>query len=347
MQKIPFGTTEQGEEATLYVLENRNHTTIKVTDFGATLVAFIFEDKTGVKRDVVLGYDNAREYQKNGCYFGATIGRNGNRIENGSFAIDGKTWKLETDGNGNNLHSGKNGFSRVMWEVKEVTENSITFSHFSPQEEQGFPGNLNAEVTYTITDEDAVEIFYTGKADADTIMNFTNHSYFNLRGHDGGSVEDQELQILAENYTLIKDAKNIPTGEIAPVAGTPMDFRTMKPIGQDIDADFQQMKFVGGYDHNYILSEKPGEMKVMANAYCKETGIAMEASTDCCGVQLYAANFGGGHKGKDGITYKQRSGFCLESQFYPNAVNQKNFASPVVKRGDVYHSKTAYRLFLK
>lgn len=347
MQKVPFGTTEQGEEATLYILENRNHTTIKVTDFGATLVAFLFKDKNGVERDVVLGYDNVEEYQKNCCYFGATIGRNGNRIEHGEFVINGKKWKLEKDSNGNNLHSGKNGFSRVMWEVKEVTDSSITFSHFSTQEEQGFPGNLNAEVTYTITDEDAVEISYTGKADADTIMNFTNHSYFNLSGHDGGSVEEQELQILAESYTPIKDARNIPTGEIASVAGTPMDFRTMKPLGQDINEDFEQLNFTGGYDHNYVLSETPGEMKVMANAYCKETGIAMEASTDCCGVQLYSANFGGGHKGKAGVTYKQRCGFCLESQFYPNAINQKNFASPVVKSGDVYHSKTAYRLFLK
>lgn len=233
-----------------------------------------------------------------------------------------------------------------MWEVKEVTDNSITLSHFSSQEEQGFPGNLTAEVTYTITDDDTLEISYIGKADADTVMNFTNHSYFNLGGHDSGSVAEQELQILADSYTPM-DAKNIPTGEIAPVEGTPMDFRTMKPIGSDIDAAFEQLKLGGGYDHNYVLRDKPGEMSIIANAYCKENGIAMEASTDCCGVQLYTGNSIGAQKGKHGVEYGDRNGFCLETQFYPNAVNQENFPSPVVKAGEVYRSKTTYRLYLR
>lgn len=347
MKKVSFGTTKQGEQALLYVLENKNHTTIKVTDFGATLVAFLFTDREGVKRDVVLGYDSVQEYQEYTSYFGATVGRNGNRIADSRIEINGKVWQLEDNDNGNNLHSGKNGFSKVMWEVKDVTEHSITLAHFSPQEEQGFPGNLTAEVTYTITDEDVLEISYRGKADADTVMNFTNHSYFNLAGHDSGSIEDQELQILADYYTPMKDSKSIPTGEIAPVEGTPMDFRVMKPIGRDINADFEQLKFAGGYDHNYVLSEKPGEMKVMANAYCKTTGIAMQAETECCGVQLYAGNFVGGQTGKEGAVYANRSGFCLESQFYPNAVNEKNFASPVVKAGEIYSSKTTYRLYLK
>ena len=347
MQKIPFGTTKQGEEASLYVLENKNHTTIKVTDFGAALAAFLFRDKSGKERDVVLGYDSVQEYQKYTSYFGATVGRNGNRIENSRIVINGTTWNLENNDNGNNLHSGTCGVSRVMWKVREVTDNSITLSCFNPQVEQGFPGNLTIEVTYTITDEDKLEIAYTGKADADTVMNFTNHSYFNLGGHDSGSVLQQKLQILADYYTPVKDSRSIPTGEIAPVEGTPMDFRTMKAIGQDIAADFEQLKFTGGYDHNYALSERPGEMKVMANAYCEETGIAMEAATDCCGVQLYAGNFIGEQKGKGGVVYGDHNGFCLESQFYPNAVNQENFASPVVKAGDIYQSKTTYRLYLK
>lgn len=346
MQKVSFGKTDKGEQAALYVLENKNHTTIEVTDYGATLVAFIFRDKNGVERDVVLGYDSVEGYQRNGCYFGATVGRNGNRIANAQFTINGKTWKIEDNDNGNNLHSGKNGFSKVMWDVKEITDNSITLTHFSSEEEQGFPGNMTAEVTYTITEEDRLEISYQATADKDTIMNFTNHSYFNLAGHDSGSMEEQELQIFADSYTPMA-AKSIPTGEIASVEGTPMDFRVMKPIGRDINADFEQLKLAGGYDHNYVLSEKPGEMKVMANAYCKENGIAMEASTDCCGVQLYAGNFIQAHKGKSGAEYHDRQGFCLESQFYPNAVNQENFASPVVKAGEQYNSKTTYRLYLK
>lgn len=347
MQKVPFGETAQGEHAALYVLENKNHTTIKVTDYGATLVAFLFKDKDGIERDVVLGYDSVESYQKYTCYLGATVGRNCNRIDNARVLIDGKEWTLEDNDRGNNLHSGRNGFSGVMWEVKEVTGNSITFSHFSSQEEQGFPGNLTAEVTYSILENDTLEISYTGKADADTVMNFTNHSYFNLAGHDSGVMEAQELQIFADSYTPVRDEKSIPTGEILPVEGTPLDFRTMKPIGRDIQEEFEQLKFVGGYDHNFVLSEKPGEMKIMADAYCKETGIAMEAATDCCGVQLYAGNFIGTQKGKGGVTYNNRNGFCLESQFYPNAVNEKNFPSPVVKAGEVYRSKTTYRLYLK
>lgn len=346
MQKLSFGTTKSGTEASLYVLENKNRTTIKVTDYGATLVSFLFKDKDGIERDLVLGFDNVTDYENHISYFGATVGRNGNRISGARVEINGKVWMLEANDNGNNLHSGKNGFSKVMWDLKEVSDNSITFSHFSPQEEQGFPGNMTAEVTYAITDNDTLEISYTAKADADTVMNFTNHSYFNLAGHDGGSVENQELQILADSYTPVKDAKSIPTGEIAPVEGTPMDFRVAKPIGRDINADFEQLRFAGGYDHNYALSEKPGEMKVMANAYCKETGIAMEASTDCCGVQLYTGN-GIRYKGKGGAEYTDRNGFCLESQFYPDAVNQKNFASPVIKAGEVYHSRTTYRFYVK
>lgn len=347
MIKQSFGTTREGEEATLYVLENKNHTTVKVTDYGATLVSFIFQDKNGKKQDVVLGYDDVSGYEEHTSYFGATIGRNGNRIADSRIRINGKEWKIEANENGNNLHSGKNGFHSRMWKAAELSDSRITFSHFSPQEEQGFPGNMEAEVTYTITENDTLEISYKAKADADTVMNFTNHTYFNLGGHDSGVVTGQKLQILAEAYTPVKDSKSIPTGEIAPVAGTPMDFRTSKPIGQDINADFEQLKFTGGYDHNYVLSEKTGDRKVMANACCEETGIALEASTDCCGVQFYAGNFIGEQTGKNGAVYGDRNGFCLESQFYPNAVNQENFPSPVVKAGETYRSTTTYRLFVK
>lgn len=347
MEKRAFGVTNQGQETMLYTLKNGNHTTVRVSDFGAALVSFSFLDKQKIARDVVLGYDEVKEYQNHSSYFGAVIGRCGNRIENGRMVIDGKVWKVEENENGNSLHSGANGFHNVVWEVKNATDNSITFSHLSTQEEQGFPGNLRAEVTYTLTEKDAVEITYQGTADADTVMNFTNHSYFNLGGHDSGSVLNQQLQIPGESYTPVRDSQSIPTGEIAPVERTPMDFRSMKPIGRDIEADFEQLVFTGGYDHNYIVSEEPGEMKVMAKAYCEETGIAMEASTDCCGVQFYAGNGIGSQIGKNGAVYKNRCGFCLESQFYPNSVNQKNFASPIVKAGENYHSKTIYRLFIK
>ncbi len=347
MEIVSFGKNSRGEETSLYQLENQNHMVAKVSDHGATLVSVLVPDKEGNVKDVVLGYDKASDYEASTCYFGATVGRNGNRIEHAQFKIDGKLYKIAANQGENNLHSGPNGFERALWKVKSQTKNSVTFSHLSLEEEQGFPGNLEVEVTYTLTDDNAVEIFYKGTADKTTVMNFTNHSYFNLGGHGSGSVAGQELQILADGYNPVKDSKSIPTGEVAPVEGTPMDFREMKPIGRDIEAEFEQLKFTGGYDHNYVLSDKAGEMKVMARAYCKETGIALEASTDCCGVQLYAGNFIGSQTGKAGASYCDRCGFCLETQFYPNAVNQENFPSPVVKAGETFTTKTSYRFYIK
>lgn len=345
MKTEAFGSIQSGKKATLYILENKNHTVVKVTDFGATLVSVLFADKDGVMKDMVLGYDDAASYEKGTSCFGATIGRNGNRIKGARFTIDGKEWVIEANENNNSLHSGKNGFNHLMWEMKESGDNYVTFYHYSPQEEQGFPGNMHVTVTYTLDDEDTVHITYHAKADADTVMNFTNHSYFNLAGHDSGVMLDQKLQLFADAYTPDEDSHSIPTGEIAPVAGTPMDFTTMKPIGQDINADFEQLHFTGGYDHNYVLSDKPGTMRQMAKAECDASGIAMDAYTECCGVQLYAGNFIGTQTGKVGVTYGDRHGFCLESQFYPNAVNEKNFPSPVVPANTEYHSETKYHFY--
>jgi aldose 1-epimerase len=345
MKTEAFGSIQSGKKATLYILENKNHTVVKVTDFGATLVSVLFADKDGVMKDMVLGYDDAASYEKGTSCFGATIGRNGNRIKDARFTIDGKEWVIEANENNNSLHSGKNGFNHLMWEMKESGDNYVTFYHYSPQEEQGFPGNMHVTVTYTLDDEDTVHITYHAKADADTVMNFTNHSYFNLAGHDSGVMLDQKLQLFADAYTPDEDSHSIPTGEIAPVAGTPMDFTTMKPIGQDINADFEQLHFTGGYDHNYVLSDKPGTMRQMAKAECDASGIAMDAYTECCGVQLYAGNFIGTQTGKGGVTYGDRHGFCLESQFYPNAVNEKNFPSPVVPANTEYHSETKYHFY--
>ena len=345
MKTEAFGSIQSGKKATLYILENKNHTVVKVTDFGATLVSVLFADKDGVMKDMVLGYDDAASYEKGTSCFGATIGRNGNRIKDARFSIDSKEWVIEANENNNSLHSGKNGFNHLMWEMKESGDNYVTFYHYSPQEEQGFPGNMHVTVTYTLDDEDTVHITYHAKADADTVMNFTNHSYFNLAGHDSGVMLDQKLQLFADAYTPDEDSHSIPTGEIAPVAGTPMDFTTMKPIGQDINADFEQLHFTGGYDHNYVLSDKPGTMRQMAKAECDASGIAMDAYTECCGVQLYAGNFIGTQTGKGGVTYGDRHGFCLESQFYPNAVNEKNFPSPVVPANTEYHSETKYHFY--
>lgn len=345
MKTEAFGKSATGLEASLYTLENANRTVVKVTDYGATLVSILFADKEGKEKDLILGYDDVSGYESHTCYFGATIGRNGNRIANGRFTINGKEYQLDQNENENNLHSGQNGFDGVLWEVKERKEDSITFYHYSPKEEQGFPGNMEITVTFTIDEEDTLHLVYDAKADEDTVMNFTNHSYYNLGGHDSGTVYEQLLEIMADKYNPVIDSKSIPTGENAAVEGTPMDFTQPKKIGQDIEADFEQLKFTKGFDHNYVLSEKPGEMKLAAKAFCPESGIHMDAYTDCCAIQFYAGNFIGEQTGKGGVSYGDRHGFCLESQFCPNAVNEENFVSPVVKANTPYHSETKYHFY--
>lgn len=244
--------------------------------------------------------------------------------------------------NENNLHSGPDGFEFMMWDA-EVKEDGVAFHHHSPDGEQGFPGNFDITVTYTLTDDNAVEIHYEGTCDQDTVANMTNHSYFNLGGHDSGKVYDQTMQLNATHYTPVIDSKSIPTGEIAPVAGTPMDFTEPKTIGKEIEADFVQLGLTGGYDHNYILDKAEGELVWMAKAYCEATGIAMEASTDCPAVQFYTGNFIKEEKGKNGVVYGKRDGFCLESQYCPNAVNDTHFAQPFLKAGEKYDTKTIYK----
>lgn len=348
MEKKVFGTLNDGTELNLYSFTNKNGMTMVLTELGASIVSLTMKDKDGIVRDVVLGYDTPQEYIDNTCFFGAVIGRSGNRIDKGSFVIGGQKYQMDINDNENNLHSGNDGFDKRKWDVKAIDEekNSMTFGMFSPDGDQGFPGNFDVTVTYTLTDEDEVILKYEGTSDADTVANLTNHSYFNLGGHDSGSIEGHTLMLAAPAYTPVRDGQAIPTGEIAPVAGTPMDFTEAKAIGREIESDFEQLKFVGGYDHNFVLSSEAGTMKKMAEASCEATGIGMEAFTDCCGVQFYAGNFITPQNGKNGVKYDKRHGFCLESQYYPNSVNQKGFASPVLKAGEKYKTVTSYKFRL-
>lgn len=349
MEKKVYGRTNDGTEYNLYSFTNKNGMTMVLTELGATLVSVFVPDRDGVLRDVVLGYDQPQDYIDNTCFFGTVIGRSGNRIDKGHFTIGGKEYQMDVNDNENNLHSGNDGYDNRKWDVKAVDgeNNSITFALSSPDGDQGFPGNFDVTVTYTLTDENEIVLHYEGSTDADTVANLTNHSYFNLAGHDSGTIEDQELCIYADAYTPVRDSQAIPTGEIAPVEGTPMDFRTAKTIGRDINADFEQMVFVGGYDHNYVLSDHAGEKKKMAQAYCDKTGIVLEAFTDCCGMQFYAGNFITDQTGKNGVKYTKRHGFCLESQYYPNAVNESGFPSPVLRTGEKYDTKTSYKFFIR
>ena len=281
--KSAFGRIKDGRQASLYTIENKNGTQLKVSDFGATLVSIVVKDKNGEKRDVTRGYDDAAGYENGGAFLGACVGRNGNRIGGASFELNGKTYQLDANDGANNLHSGNHPFSKRMWTAEKTDERSVTLSLESPHMDQGFPGNVKAEVTYELTDDDEVRIHYRGTTDEDTILNMTNHSYFNLDGQQSGSIEDQEVWIDADGFTATDEAL-IPTGEIVSVEGTPMDLRSFKRIGEEIDADYEALRFGGGYDHNFAIDIRID--RKAAGMRSKESGILMEVYTDLPGVQF-------------------------------------------------------------
>lgn len=343
MKVSKFGKLSDGREARLVTVANKNGMTIEVTDFGATLVSAVVPDKDGRQADVILGYADVVDYAKNGGFMGATIGRSGNRIGGASFSINGVAYEIEKNENGNNLHSGPNGYDKMIWDMKlNEAENTVEFSHHSPDMEQGYPGNFDITVSFTLTDENEIKITYRGVSDKDTIANLTNHSYFNLDGHDSGDILGHILWIDADAMT-VADAESIPTGEIRPVEGTPFDFRTPKPIGRDIAVENEQLKFGGGYDHNFALNTD-GTMKKVAEAQAPVSKRKMEVFTDCVGLQFYSGNFiEDTWIGKDGNAYHKRGGFCLETQFYPDAIHHDNFKSPVLKAREEYHTTTIYK----
>lgn len=340
-----FGKTTSGEEAKLVTLVNKKGMSIEVTNYGATLVSVSVPDQKGHLYDVVLGYDDVTDYEKNGGYLGATIGRNGNRIGNAVVTINGKAYALDKNEKVHNLHSGFKGFNSVIWEMELKEESlSVVFTHHSPDGDQGFPGNVNVSVTYTLTEENEVKIQYKGISDADTILNMTNHSYFNLDGHDSGTdVLNHTLWLDADAFTAV-DADLIPTGENPVVEGTPMDFRTEKRIGRDIAADFEQLKLTSGYDHNFVLNHQGEGMRKIAVAKAGKSGIVMEVYTDLPGVQLYTGNFVTTDQiGKDGHAYDKHRGFCLETQVYPDANHHADFPTSIVKAGETYETDTVYK----
>lgn len=342
MEKVSFGITSKGQEASLYKISNNKGLSALVTDYGATVVSLIVKDREGNNRDVVLGYDNIKSYEKEDCYFGATVGRYANRISDARIVIEGVEYELEANDNENNLHSGANGVSHKFWSVKEYKTDTVVFEIEDKDLEQGYPGNAVMRVTYKVTENNGLEIYYSAKADKTTTFNMTNHSYFNLNGHASGSIYTHILQINAEHYTPVIDSKAIPTGEIAPVEGTPFDFREAKPIGRDIEANDTQLHYGSGYDHNFAIDKSVPGLEIAATVYAPESGIKMDVITDCVGVQLYTANFIGGQSGKEGAKYNNRDAFCLETQFYPNAINEKNFSTPLTKEGEEYRTQTVY-----
>lgn len=330
-----FGRLPDGRQAYLYRIGNGN-LEATVTDFGATLVSLLVPDRYGNKDDVVLGFDNAADYAASTLFFGATVGRNANRIAGGSYTLNDTAYTMEKNNNGNNLHSGSNSYAFRLWDIAEHTPTSISLTLESPDGDQGFPGNASIQVTYSLDQDDTLRITYKATCDADTIFNMTNHTYFNLAGHTKPQMAMEQVLFIPSDTFLWVDEHAIPTGQIQKVEGTPLDFRNPKKLSDDLNADDIQMKLMGGYDHCYVVNHVPSAILSDPNS-----GRIMQVVTDCPGLQLYTANqvqvFG-----KEGVYYDDRSAVCLETQYYPDAVNHSQWPQPIVKAGETYCSETHY-----
>ena len=330
----PFGVCELGSVEAIEVKDGELSFT--ALSYGATIQKLIVRDKDGAERDVVLGYDTLEEYRKGGAYLGAAIGRFGNRIANACFSLNGKKYHLAANNGAHSIHGGNVGFDKKLWKY-ETDELGVTFSAHLADGEEGFPGNMDVSIRYSIENGNALRIDYFAVSDQDTLANFTNHSYFNLNGAGSGSVEEQVLQLDAPAFTEV-DEDLIPTGTLLPVLGTPFDFMKPKPIGQDLYEI--ELALTAGYDHNYCLSGIG--LRKVGEAFAPASGIRMELSTTMEGVQLYTAN----HMnkiGKDGKEYHDHAAFCLETQHYPDAINHPTFRSCVLKAGEQLHETTIYR----
>jgi aldose 1-epimerase len=345
-----FRKTIDGKETDLYKLSNAHGMEVYVTNFGAVIVAILAPDREGNLGDVALGYDNVLNYGMTGDpNFGAVVGRYGNRIDGGRFTLDGKTYELpinETNNN-NQLHGGSKGFGERVWDVESVSNNSILLSLKSPDGDMGYPGNLEVKVEYVLTDENELEVSYRATTDAPTVLNLTQHTYFNLLGEGKGDILDHELMLKADHFIPINE-RSIPTGEIAPVEGTPMDFTSPTKISARLDEDFDQLVMGNGYDHCWVINKEKDALERCATVYCEETGRFMEVFTTEPGVQLYIGNFlNGSQVGKSGVAYQKRTGLCLETQHYPDSPNQPNFPSTVLRPGEEYNTRTAFRFSAK
>ncbi len=340
----PFGTTPDGQAVRLYTLRNTQGMTAEIMTYGAIVVSLTAPDKDGNFNDIVLGYDNLADYIKVSPYFGAIVGRYGNRIGKGKFTIDGTAYTLATNDGENHLHGGLKGFDKVVWDDAPVDRSDavgVKLSYLSQDGEEGYPGNLKVSVTYLLTNRNELRIEYEATTDKATPVNVTHHGYFNLTGAER-NILDHELMLNADRFTPV-DAGLIPTGELRPVEGTPMDFRKRTAIGARIDNDYEQLKFGGGYDHNWVLNQKGDGMTQAAEVYEPTTGRLMTVRTTEPGIQFYAGNFlDGTITGKDGVVYKHRYGFCLETQHYPDSPNKPDFPSTILRPGRVYETTTVY-----
>lgn len=345
-----FKQTVDGKAVHLYTLTNKSGLKAAVTNYGGKLVSLFVPDSSGKLIDVVLGYNSLKDYQqytKNGAFFGALIGRYGNRIAKGKFTLDGKSYSLAINNAPNALHGGPKGFFAVVWDVVKVTANSVELHYLAKDMEEGYPGNLDVTVTYTLTDDNAIDIAYKATTDKATVLNLTNHSFFNLNG-DNATINNHTLQLNASKYTPV-DSTLIPTGKLEPVAGTPLDFTKPVTIGSRIDDKNQQMVYGKGYDHNFVLDAANEKgLHLAATVVGDKSGIEMQVYTDQPGIQFYGGNFmEGGDKGKSGSPYEKRTAFCLETQHFPDSPNQPQFPTTTLKPGATFSSVTSYKFSVK
>ncbi|HPC37171.1 MAG TPA: aldose epimerase family protein [Candidatus Marinimicrobia bacterium] len=342
-----FGTLSSGAEIKKYTISNSKGLTAEIINYGARVVSLKTPDRTGKFEDIIFGFDDLASYERDNSYQGAIVGRYGNRIGEGKFILEGKTYQLDINDGKNHLHGGKDGFYRQVWECRNADPRSIQLSYISPDGEGGYPGRVEINVTYTITDNNELKIEYSGKTDKTTILNPTSHCYFNLSGFPENSILNHDLMINANYFTPV-DAGLIPTGEIRPVASTPMDFRTPKAIGKDIEAKDEQILYGHGYDHNWVLNDYSGQVRLAATLYEAGSGRLMEVLTDQPGLQFYSGNFlDGSMTGKGGVKYNFRTALCLEAQAFPDSPNKPNFPSVVLRPGEEYKQITIYRFSTK
>lgn len=338
--KTKFGMTDDGREVFLYTLEGSRGMKASVMNFGAILVNLYVPDQNGDVKDIVLGYDSFEPYKMNGCFFGATIGPSANRIAGAQFVIGGTTYKIPANENGNNLHSDfMQGWHKQLWDAEEL-EDGVKFTLKAADGDLGFPGNREVSVTYVVTKENELKLIYHGTSDKKTVLNLTNHTYFNLKGQDSGKILDHVLWLKASRYTPVVPGA-IPTGELAPVKDTVFDFTVAKEVGRDIEADEQQLKLTMGYDHNFVIDDYEGKLQKFATVTAG--GRTMEVYTDLPGVQFYAGNCIAPHAGKGGAAYGPRCAMCLETQAFPDSANRAGFPNVFFGDGLGYNTTTVYK----
>jgi aldose 1-epimerase len=344
LKKEKFQQTIDGKKTDLYFLKNHK-IELAITNYGARIVSFLVPDQEGRIRDIVVGFDDLDKYiQAEERYYGAIVGRYANRIAKGKFVLDNRGYVLATNNGANHLHGGAKGFQDVVWNVAKTSNETLTLKYLSKDGEEGYPGNLDAMVQYTLKGND-LEIYFSASTDKNTVFNITNHSFFNLNGQGSGSILDHQLMINADHYTPI-DETSIPLGEIAPVANTPFDFRKIATIGSRINQKDQQLKHGSGYDHNYVLNKKDNHsMKLAAKAIGDKSGIVLEVLTTEPGMQFYSGNFmKGRHTIKYGFKDEIQTAFCLETQHYPDSPNHPQFPSTVLKPGELFNSRTIFSI---